>query len=97
MASSPSQPDPNTQPPASNGISHEVVGLSNENNEHSSEESAQAINDLMEQTDKAQKDLLKLQDDIATLRQSFANTLQTVDRLRELVLTKSDHPHDASR
>lgn len=97
MASISSQPDHTTQPPASNGISHESADLPDENNEHSSKDSAQEMDDVMDQMDKAQKGLLELLNDIATLKQSFASTWQTIDRLKQLVLNNPDPPHDTTR
>jgi hypothetical protein len=84
------------QPPAGNSINHESVDLPSENSAHWSKDLVQKMDTTLKKVDDMQKDLLKIKDDIATLRQSFANTFQTIDRLKQLMLAKPVPPHDNS-
>jgi hypothetical protein len=92
MASSSTQPESTAQNPTSNGTTngtnHESAGTSDGNNENGvrwSSELVQDLNDMMAKMNLMKTNLLKIQDDVALLRKSFADVQQTLERLRDLV------------
>lgn len=96
MASPSAQLDPTAHNPTSNGTSHESADLPNENGEHWSKGLVRGMDTMIEKMDDMQKDLLKLQDDVASLRKSFADSYLTLQRLTQLVPTEPVPPSDNS-
>jgi methyl-accepting chemotaxis protein len=93
---------PMEEPPASNGISHESAELPNEHSEdlfsEHSKDGGKDLSQEMDATVKKMKDVQQkmrdIKDDVAAMKESLENIWETIDRMKQLVISKPYDPDD---